>query len=403
MATGESIPQEKFKVLHAMLRPLKSDIFENKQIVLYTGAGVNYSKGVKVLWEDVMEYLFKKALLYIARENDMTHDQLLELFDLFEIASSERSDLEVGTPSYLRLKRQVIYEYSPQIKASIVKAILKQQYIPVLQDFLYENCNKESLREAFCQYLDPQSSNDTSEPQRRFHTLYVIARMILLNPNIKAVVTYNYDNFISTSVNILQGRLDKFFSEEECTFIKGRFNGQPLDIKDVYGQFHHSTLKSNTLFVYHVHGFIPPPSECGYVNHNNIVLSLDEYCEHIREINTWDNGTHIHLLSHYTGIFMGMSLSDITMQRMLHYASKNGNDDNLYYLNAYNSQSKEEESPNCVAASENLFRIKTDFYKACGLTPIISKWGFEILYDAIDKINIEYANKLIKEYEETKH
>ena len=48
---------------------LKKDFEANKQIVLFVGAGINYSIGHQILWNDVMEYLFKNVLSSITSAN----------------------------------------------------------------------------------------------------------------------------------------------------------------------------------------------------------------------------------------------------------------------------------------------------------------------------------------------
>ena len=111
--------------------------------------------------------------------------------------------------------------------------------------------------------------------------------------------------------------------------------------------------------IYHPHGYIPSPSETENLDDCQIVLSLDEYCENIRDVFSWVNDTQVHLLSHYTGIMIGSSFSDLTTQRMMYYATMNGNNDKIYYEQYINLLLKSDES---IENYTNLYNEFIDAY-----------------------------------------
>lgn len=110
---------------------LKKDFEANKQIVLFVGAGINYSTGHQILWNDVMEYLFKNVLSSITFANGFTAEETRLLQKLFEQTDCP----EIPTD----LKKYVSEEFPNIVKAYIVKKNLGLKYIPIIQDFIYRN------------------------------------------------------------------------------------------------------------------------------------------------------------------------------------------------------------------------------------------------------------------------
>lgn len=376
------------------LRSLMNDIIAGKQLILFLGAGVNYSPNVKLLWEDLINPLMETVLVRMASDKGLTNDELQDVYDVFEIRKRRGLSKELG---YEDVKRQVIYEYSPQIKALLVKTVLKNQYISAFQERIYSQCNRTVLREAFYgdYILNP---GERYKQNGRFYTLYTIARMILLNPHIRAVVTYNYDNFLTIAINILQEHPDLFFCEKDLEFIEERhkrINRKKIKPIDIYGDTRPDNYQSGTIFIYHPHGFIPPPNESDNLKGYNIIMSMDEYCDNTSNVYSWDNDTQVHLLSHYTCIFMGSSISDLTTQRMLHYANRNGNKHHIYNLGARPTSSPEYYSERCTRIKENLSIVKEQYYKGCGLINILCEKGFNKLYYDLNAMTEKYVEHLL--------
>lgn len=364
------------------IRNLERDILENKQIALFLGAGVNYSAGVHLLWDELLRPILKAALYRVSMDYSFSHRQLDELLDLFEINQLTDFDKE---PHYRDLRKQSISEYNPTVRAMLVKAILGKQYIPAFREQIYSQCNRTILRDAFesCYVLD---ANEEYKKSGAFYTLYTIARLILLNPNVKAVVTYNYDTFLSDVIGIMQDNPEKYFCKRDIESRDTRLTyekKEKLKVKDIYGQSQPDYLDSNTMFVYHPHGYIPAPHENINMDKCQIIMSQDEYCENTTRVYSWDNDTQVHLLSHYTCVFIGSSISELTTQRMIHYARNNGNKNSLYYLGA-TSKNNWQDSPLSEEASECLSIIKSKYYETCGLLPVICPRGYEELFHKIN-------------------
>jgi len=380
------------------LHYLKQDIKNGKQLVLFLGAGVNFSPRIKLLWEDIINPLMEIAITRIACNNQLPIGDLKDLYDVFELHSSDKLENEKGIN---RIKQSIAYDYSPQIKAMLVKSILGDQYIASFQNQIYSQCNRTILQKAF------ESNYKISKEEKYklsgdFYTLYSIARMILLNPNIRAIVTYNYDNFLTHAVNILQNDLNYYFSQTETEFIEERIKRQgnrKIRIIDIHGEARPDVFETGIIFAYHPHGYIPSPDESDNLNNCQIIMSTDEYCDNTSKVYSWDNDTQVHLLSHYTSLFVGSSISDLTVQRMLHYAKANGNKNNLYNLSAMPAFSPAMYSERCQRIRRNLSIIQKHYYKACGLTNLFCPNGFNQLFKDINEITSEYCNELLQNWQ----
>ena len=50
---------------------LKQDLEQKKQMVLFVGAGINFTPGVDLSWNALLDYLFDATLRYLALEKDI--------------------------------------------------------------------------------------------------------------------------------------------------------------------------------------------------------------------------------------------------------------------------------------------------------------------------------------------
>lgn len=361
------------------LNLLRQDFENKKQVALFVGAGINYSPGVRLLWDDVINYLFEIVVSRMSIEKGLTGKNHLFLKHVFGL-DSELSDVEISEDTKGLIKNYATMEFPTLIKASIIKSVLGKSYISYIQDFIYLRCNKSILKSAFerCYSINRKNAAQDSNEEKEFYSLYQTARLIILCPSIKAIVTYNYDNYLRCAISILLDKPEQYFEDSELQIIRKR----NLKVNDITAPIYNQTLSENDVCIYHVHGYIPPPSEADDLSNSNIVLSLDEYHEYSQnDLSTWHTASQIHYLSHYVCVFLGSSLSDITTQRLLHYVKKIGNNERLYQVCAYNSeQIRESAFPEVYRA---LIDKKLEFYTSYGLTPVVSYNGFEYLYKQI--------------------
>lgn len=373
------------------LHLLEKDLKENKQIVLFVGAGINCSKGVRLLWNQLIDNLFSNVLVRISMEKGLSKPEnqtMHRAFGLEKILSEE----SIGQSVYpeilddITLQNIALQEFPLIVKASVIKSVLGDSYLSFIQDYIYGQCSRKIIKDAFESCYSNKRQTNTADMEKLMHSLYQTARMIILCRDIKAVVTYNYDNFLTCAINILLENKELYFTDKELEIVESR----RMNVRDISGLTYEYALKDDTLFIYHVHGYIPPPSEADELRDRSIVMSLEEYHEYsMNDMAAWQTSTQIHFLSHYTCIFLGLSLSDITTQRLLHYVSKSGNKERLYQLFAYNPISSSNKT--CSIVHKSIVEMKMDFHISYGLTPVVCLGSYEELYARIADMMSEIA------------
>ena len=110
-----------------------------------------------------------------------------------------------------------------------------------------------------------------------------------------SIITYNYDD-------ILEVHLKKLNIPHKAIYDDGM---EPNE---------------GELPIYHVHGFLS--REVNSDTENEIVLSEEMYHERYTDIHHWSNQTQINKFSQKTCLFIGTSLTDPNMRRLLDIASK---------------------------------------------------------------------------------
>lgn len=119
---------------------------------------------------------------------------------------------------------------------------------------------------------------------------------------VESIITYNYDDLVETAI---------------------RLRGY----KQAYSVVAKSRNTSNELPVYHVHGLIPQ-------NKSEIasfpVLSEKDYHDIYRESFHWSNIEQLHALDRNSCFFIGLSMTDPNLRRLLDF-SYSGNDNEIYH------------------------------------------------------------------------
>lgn len=155
-----------------------NDLKENKSIALFVGTGLDstdvYPRGyyegekigdLRITWSSLLKELIKNACI---------------------------SGME----------EKALGGFSSDLKAALLKQKLEGGYIPIIQEWLYKRCNKTILEDSYQQY-DQYRKGLCAINNVPFYPLFVIAESILLQHSIRAVVTQNYDNFLSETIKIL--------------------------------------------------------------------------------------------------------------------------------------------------------------------------------------------------------
>lgn len=126
--------------------------------------------------------------------------------------------------------------------------------------------------------------------------------MLLKLNRIAEVVTYNYDTL-----------LEQRMTREEI--MNTSVDGKNRRVK-------------NAIPVMHVHGVIDPKDE---TFDNGVVLSEDEYHQLYSDSYHWANVAQLYALTHTTSIFVGLSMTDPSLRRLLDIAYQQGSQDVDHY------------------------------------------------------------------------
>lgn len=177
----------------------------------------------------------------------------------------------------------------------------------VLVDKMHEHM-KEVLYKSNINYTSP--------------TMKWLARLCLPKWKFKmnSVITFNFDN-------ILEQHLDEL--------------GYNHSYQSIYKE--DSDIDPNILTIYHVHGFIPQHSKIDK-NGNLIVFTEADYHRVYTDIYNWSNIVQLHTLKEQTCLFIGLSMEDPNLRRLLDIASgKNKNKTHYVLMQRYDFEETEVE------------------------------------------------------------
>lgn len=113
------------------------------------------------------------------------------------------------------------------------------------------------------------------------------------NDNISGIITYNYDDLVETALRAKSIKAVSVYSKNR-TFI-------------------------DEFPVYHVHGLVTREEE-GIIS--ELVLSEEEYHERYREVYDWSNVVQLHALDRTSCFFIGLSMKDPNLRRLLDFSNK---------------------------------------------------------------------------------
>jgi hypothetical protein len=139
--------------------------------------------------------------------------------------------------------------------------------------------------------------------KKQLRSSFMDAVIELLKQNrIGEIITYNYDIF-----------LEQRMTEEEI--LNTPIDGQNRRVR-------------NAIPVMHVHGLIHP-EDAGF--DNGVVLSEEAYHRLYQDSYHWANVAQLYALTHTTCIFVGLSMTDPSLRRLLDIAYQQGSKDAEHY------------------------------------------------------------------------
>ena len=126
-----------------------------------------------------------------------------------------------------------------------------------------------------------------------FVTIRRLCTATRVDQPLDSVITYNYDDVL-----------------ERYLAAKG------IEFKSIYEG--HLSVERDKLPIYHVHGYLPYGSNSFYGS--GITLSEDAYHHHYSDVYNWANLIQIEKFTHSNCLFIGVSLTDPNLRRLLDIA-----------------------------------------------------------------------------------
>lgn len=180
-------------------------------------------------------------------------------------------------------------KFSVYDQAILIKSILKDNYISILRSFLYKNTNEDAIK--------------NSEFLKAIASLCCIKR-------VKCVITYNWDDLLETILKQKEYKITPYSVFKEPMI-------PPI---------------ASSLPIYHVHGFLPRITPYLISDSNQIVFSLDEYTKFNTKITSWQTTIQLYALQNTACIFIGTSLRDMNMLRLINTAHSACENKFIYYI-----------------------------------------------------------------------
>jgi len=269
------------------------EAYLHRGLVLYVGAGVSLSLGLPS-WADLIRALSvnmmsRRVETAIDTLKQLTEDQKWELLGRLQVQVEERTESD---KPILMMARAVKDELGDRLPASIARTLYRHVRGTLRMRWQEEEWKKQKKTPP-PQSVRPRSRRalPTSE---LLDSIVALARAERDVQGVQAIVNYNFDDL-----------LDEKLREQhvKCrTVLSGR------DI-----------VPAGTLPCYHVHGLLGS-RDVGAGNpkaQGNFVFSEDEYHAEYSDPYRWSNMTQMSLLGRYTGLFVGLSLEDPNIRRLI--------------------------------------------------------------------------------------
>lgn len=429
------IEKEK-NLFNSRIKALKRSFGNGERFVLFVGAGQNAGDKVKLLWNHLIREVSKTSFGAILREFGESQEDVQAIMEAMGIVESKstsdpakkeegkeddgkqddekqgndnndknKKDADNKIPKNWKLNDYIRTHFPVEIQVSMIKNLMKDHYIPSLQKYLYNECNYKIIKTYFSDLYSLKDHNRSKnkesqdkEKKKELHTLFTIARMILLNPQIDSVITYNFDNFLRQAIKVLVKSPERYFTAVEIKFLEQRYSlfgkegsalADRIKVQDVHDNEFDSlgNIPVGTFPVYHVHGYIPDPHEEEIVNTPDIVMALEEFVEQQTEGLSWQDAVQVKAFRDSNIIFIGCSMTDLTMKRMINFAHSCGYQNKIYIMDAIKDG---DDDINLLRRKRILNKLRRRYFESLGAIYICCPNGFGELCEALQEIT--YVN-----------
>jgi hypothetical protein len=288
------------------------DAYLHRGLVLYVGAGVSLSLGLPS-WPDLIRTLTVRMM---SRRVASAIDRLGKSSDEDKWEQLSRLNVEVekgadsGKP-ILMMARAVKDDFREQVSAEIARRLYRPVYFR-LQRTWESKRRKRQLATPRGRRLARFRREPIPLPTSELLDAIVsLARAQRDVRGLQAIVNYNFDDLLDEKLREQQVKCRTVLSGQD-------------------------TPPAGTLPCFHVHGLIPSRE---YVRDplrvrakGNFVFSEDEYHAEYADPYRWSNMTQMSLLARYIGLFVGLSMEDPNIRRLIDVTHRQFPDNTNYAI-----------------------------------------------------------------------
>lgn len=275
--------------------------------------------------------------------------------------------IDAGIPLWKDLINLMFSEMILEIANKNHNSLLSQNMLEIM-NLAYNNQEESPL--AQMRYI--RGAFETKEYHKLLHKilyknkvntntklLKAIAEICIPKRNhigVRSIITYNFDDLIEKCLKKYKIATNVIDSELGST-------------------------SPDKLSIFHVHGYMPSKIE-NYDDNNELVFSEENYHRIYRDVYCWSNIVQLNYLRETTGLFIGCSLTDPNLRRLLDIAIRNNERPRHYAFLKRNMLSNNDINQKAIDEFNKIdLSLKEKYYASLGLNII---WINE--YDEIPQI-----------------
>jgi hypothetical protein len=321
------------------------EAYLHRGLVVYVGAGVSLSLGLPS-WAELIRAL---SVTMMSRRVETAVDTLKQLADeqKWELLSRIQTQVEERTDSekpILMMARAVKDELGDRLPAALARTLYRS-----VRRLLRARWQEQQARKQKKLPAEMAGHRGRALPTSDLvDAIVALARAERDVQGVQAIVNYNFDDL-----------LDEKLREQhvKCrTVLSGRDSVPP-----------------GTLPCYHVHGLISSRDAAAMLPikaQGNFVFSEDEYHAEYSDPYRWSNMTQMSLLGRYTGLFVGLSLEDPNIRRLIDVTHRQY-PENLNYAILPRKEALVDQRDNNDAVMKNLFEaVESNSFNKIGVRVI---------------------------------
>jgi len=345
--------------------------YTSRGLVLYIGAGVSCSIGLPTWWEMIRS-------LTVTMMSKRVDEKLLALPKL-----SEQQKALAKLQVQQEVAKGAGADKSILIMARSIKNFFDSELPYQVAQTLYGPLHKSTG--ALSYWLSSLFTRSKSLPaesleqyskirdSRLFKAIVQLARAQRDVRGVQAIVNFNYDDLIEEWMREKGVRCDTILSGQE-------------------------RIRDSTLPCYHVHGVLPFRRIQELKNASvdslheiigNFVFSEDEYHTEYSDPYRWSNMTMINQLGRYSGLFVGLSLQDPNLRRMIDVTHRQYPDIVNYAIIPRKVAKAETKDSKQSILTELFERVETESFEDIGVRVIWTEGVDEIPDRILEICNID--------------